>query len=597
MKFYIRYIVLLLICWNTAGGQVMDLVVSSTDTGNKTYQARNSITFANGYSYTPAGGTMTAELVIPFLNGEISYNYNIVDPSSRTLNTSYIVGTPKGVFDVNALGSAAYSIPIDVPPGIGGLQPNLSIVYNSLSGNGNAGYGWNISGLSAITRAGQDYYHDLNTTSVDLTTNDRFYLDGQRLICPNGSGQYGTNGSVYRTENDIFSKVTCYTGTNGPDKFEVKAKDGMTYQYGYNSYADQTIDGIDQTIGWYLNNITDVYGNYIDFIYVKDNGVNYIAEINYGPNNINFYYKQRLDSKTNYLKGKAITQRLLLDRIEIKYNSTLIRKYEFKYNYTLSNYSRYSVLNEVYEYGINSGVMNSIAFKYTGTDNINYEVPSITSSSHLSSGYILYSGDYNGDGKDDIFALSNANLKDWKLYLANTYGTGFNLSSSGSYNYTIENVIASDLNADGKDDLILVDFTISQVTYLWSISSGTSFSAAYWASTESTDMRPYYGEQDYSADFDGDGVNDCLVKRRYQGTYNWDIYSMGHGTLNSSLTRKNWGTLNTWGDSDYSSDFNGDGKSDIWIFDGNGIKIYTVNGNSLTTLYSNTFPSVKLIMK
>ena len=64
-------------------------------------------------------------------------------------------GALKGIdekFQVNASnGTASYSIPLPVSPGRNGFTPALSLSYNSGSGNGPFGLGWDI-GLPAIQR-------------------------------------------------------------------------------------------------------------------------------------------------------------------------------------------------------------------------------------------------------------------------------------------------------------------------------------------------------------------------------------------------------------------------------------------------------------
>ena len=89
-----------------------------------------------------------------------------------------VVGAIPATVDVSALGGATYSIPVKVPNGINGMQPGLSVVYNSQSGNGLLGWGWNIGGVSAITRVGATFYHDSIVRGVEFGEYDRFALDG-----------------------------------------------------------------------------------------------------------------------------------------------------------------------------------------------------------------------------------------------------------------------------------------------------------------------------------------------------------------------------------------------------------------------------------
>ncbi len=57
-----------------------------------------------------------------------------------------------GQFDVSPTGAALYSVPIEVPPGTGGMSPALTLDYDSDGGNGLLGVGWNLGGLPSIGR-------------------------------------------------------------------------------------------------------------------------------------------------------------------------------------------------------------------------------------------------------------------------------------------------------------------------------------------------------------------------------------------------------------------------------------------------------------
>ena len=73
-----------------------------------------------------------------------------------------------GTFNVGSFGNASYTIPIEVPAGVNGMQPSLSITYDSQAGNGLVGYGCNLDGFSKITRGGKIQAGDI-------------YIDGNRI--------------------------------------------------------------------------------------------------------------------------------------------------------------------------------------------------------------------------------------------------------------------------------------------------------------------------------------------------------------------------------------------------------------------------------
>ncbi|WP_206433876.1 trypsin-like serine protease, partial [Streptomyces sp. ADI95-17] len=74
----------------------------------------------------------------------------------------------------------------------------------------------------------------------------------------------------------------------------------------------------------------------------------------------------------------------------------------------------------------------------------------------------LASGDFNGDGKDDVAVLYDGGISDTgrvsSLYTFTSTGTGFSSphktwTSSGSFNWDASKVTSGDYNGDGKDDI------------------------------------------------------------------------------------------------------------------------------------------------
>ena len=149
--------------------------------------------------------------------GTVCLSLGLALSPPHLLAQTTVAGFTPGVFRVSETGAATYEIPIKVPPGTAGLEPKLSLVYNSQAGNGLVGMGWSLSGLSVIARCPRTNAQDGVRGGIKYNQDDRFCLDGQRLMLIGGTS-YGAANSEYRTERESFSKITA-SSTTGMHRF------------------------------------------------------------------------------------------------------------------------------------------------------------------------------------------------------------------------------------------------------------------------------------------------------------------------------------------------------------------------------------------
>jgi len=193
------------------------------------------------------------------------------------------------------------------------------------------------------------------------------------------------------------------------------------------------------------------------------------------------------------------------------------------------------------------------------------------------------SGDFNGDGNDDIL-WRNYSTGQTYVWLMN----GTSISSQGSpgtvsdLSWHIEQ--AGDFNGDGKTDILWYNDSTGQ-TYIW-LMNGTTITSQGLPGTVS-DLN-WHIEQ--AGDFNGDGKTDILWYNDSTGqTYIW----LMNGTAISSLglpgtvSDLNWGIRQG---ADFNGDgktdiFNGDGKTDIlWRNDSTGqTYVWLMNGTSISS--------------
>jgi len=178
------------------------------------------------------------------------------------------VGTIPGTPSTEG-GAATYRIPIVVPPGRAGMQPDITLTYSSRNGNGVAGVGWSVSGTRTIYRCPRTLEQEGGNRRVlrDLTTDnnflDRLCFDGQGLVGPTDA-TYGKSGSVYRTEIDQFDRITLNGNMNQwLSYFQVEHKSGRVSQY---KPASQPGSAPGPDV-WYLVREFDRQGNCVAYNY------------------------------------------------------------------------------------------------------------------------------------------------------------------------------------------------------------------------------------------------------------------------------------------------------------------------------------------
>jgi hypothetical protein len=256
----------------TGGVCALSWTAPAATTDAQAYVIRAVVTDSDG-AKTEVSNTVA---VVTTPNAEV-VDYDATNPTST-------VGTTAGTFGAGEGGNASYSIPIQVPPGVNGVQPNLALTYSSQGGDGFLGVGWSISGLSAIARCTKTYAQDSVKEGInyDAANNDAYCLDGQRLI-PIGANatadprQYEVE---YRTEIDSYSRIVSIPDTalnySSPLSWVVYTKGGQIMSfgsqqqivsYGYNQVSTRT----NSVKYWPLDMVQDRYGNNMIVAYSTSN--------------------------------------------------------------------------------------------------------------------------------------------------------------------------------------------------------------------------------------------------------------------------------------------------------------------------------------
>ncbi len=506
-----------------------------------------------------------------------------------------------GSLSVSEMGSAIYSLPIDLPPGRG-LSPELSFRYNSNSGNSLMGEGWGIIGLSSITRANPTDAFNGFSDNIDFI-DDQLLYDGVPLVKikqePNGIQEF-------RTSQDNLSRIMYIPNgiSSAYDHFIVNTIDGRTLVYGNNGNSRcQYLENNSATnpLMWCIQSEEDRFGNIIDYTYLKDSShgslipksiiypmdddIDYIVTFNYDSLFLLNSSVTNLSERYYYEKNGQIYNvrtNSILSNIEVKTsNGQVLTSYNM--NYFENNPETYFYhLNKISKTKLDVNTNELVNLPPTTFDwnfyKPNYET-SITATANLTS---VCDGstnscviDYEGTGYFGYVTFMKRLINDPTI-IPQKFECVVSVYSPKElhYKYSIPiigfpdflDMVAADMDGDGKQELLMINdgkliiYSLLKYSYV----------------------------KLYEIDFDGefvvidsnmDGINDLLLNS------NGNIHLLLGTNLKDGFQEGNNISVGDKYLFKDLADFNGDGYLDILLINKTSnvspLKILFINDNNI----------------
>ncbi|MDP2922026.1 MAG: toxin TcdB middle/N-terminal domain-containing protein [Candidatus Omnitrophota bacterium] len=421
-------------------------------------------------------------------------------------------------------GAAVNSIPIVLPPARMKSAISLNLTYNSSAKNDVCGAGWDLS-VPCIQRQVKNGVPSYGATDIfGISQGGSF----KELI------QVSPGIYQFKIEED-FWKIQFAS-----NYWVCTDKAGTVYRFGYN--PDSREQGGAGVFKWCLDRITDIHGNYCAISYTENMGMVYPSQVRYTGNDstqlppeteVNFIWQDRPDISYSYITGKRVSLAKRISGIEIRQDSSLVRKYNF--SYVQSPATNRSLLESIVVMGSDgSSSLPPIKFKYSGqagkwgSDDARWHSPNegFLDSQDKYNGRQLI--DLNGDAWPDFVIARNSASKPWYRATHLNGPTGFSSAPNWKpiplgyfiYDYWDDGRRVLDLTRDGKPEEIAAS--------LWdSYSSPGSYKNAYrhtgidWVQDTSWNLPDdnffVYGNRVDGGcrfgDLNGDGYTDLIISR------------------------------------------------------------------------------------
>lgn len=579
-----------------------------------------------------ANGKIVGVIDVVPLSGNNANDCSVDSSVQSSILDDYIVGETKITSKVSPLGVSEFSVPISLPPAITNMLPNLSITYNSNGSNGYLGQGASISGLPVISRCRASIFIDGYKGNINFDGNDRFCLNGQRLIAV--AGPYGGNGTEYRTTIDSFSRVFSRGQLgSGPEYFEVETKSGRTMFFGNTPDSAIEASGRVEIKKWALKKDVDISNNYIEYVYAEAGnsatdctvanlqiGESLPCRIDYTANDsvlqtafasVHFNYEEDTNVRTGYVGDTLETRSKRINSIRTYSNGSWVKNYRMTYKENPANNK--SQLTDIQECdGSTLGQCKRpihLNWSEGCTQPVAKHKTQIVHNKDWMTGYKSLSGDFNGDGYTDIIRVGSIN----SYFCAGPGVSSTDNCVSISSDDWINNYIIKqgDFNGDGAADLYLIGENNSQFCSGLNLSTGSGCVqtiAGSWGqfydvisgdfnSDGYTDLifggatklfcsgptnavtkncRPMVGDIAWTnsttvhvGDFNGDGYDDFLLANTASSSYVCKGELFMQYNPNACTALANWNQESV-GRNVVIGDYNGDGYDDVYLLGDTG---------------------------
>lgn len=472
---------------------------------------------------------------------------------------SNIIALPKGGGALHGIGekfapdlhtgTGNFTVPIALPPGRNGFQPQVSLVYSTGTGSGPFGLGWNlgIPGISRQTSKGIPRYNEAAARAAldrDKERRDMFILSGAEDLVPVAGSYPGRVLYRPRTEG-LFARIE-HVRDAANSYWEVRSKDGLVSVYGTPA-ALGTDPGViadpsarTNVFSWKLTRTVDPFGNRIEYEYERDLAEEgphhwdqvYLKRIRYvdyeagGQSKFlvsaTFEYEERPDRVSEYRSGFEIRTRKRCSRIVVRTDATreqLVRTYEFVYldqrperrnDLPINGASLLSQVNVIGHDGTKTETLPPLEFGYTGFEPQKRDFVPLTGRDLPSQSLAnpdLEFVDLFGNGLPDLMEV-NGTVRYWR-----NLGEGrFDMprvmpDAPGGLTLADAGVQFIDANGDGRTDLLVTTGSISGYFPLrfngqWDRRSFQRYRQAPSFVLEDPEVK--------LVDLDGDGVTDAI---------------------------------------------------------------------------------------